>query len=476
MDNLPPLVVDLDDTLVFTDTLHENLINFIKTNPLKVFNAFSLLKNKAEFKKYIYKNSFIDVATLPYNQELIKFIQEERNKGRVTILATAAYKGIAEQVAQFLGCFDKVISTDGSNNLKGKNKLEAVKQDIGSEFIYAGDHEVDITIWEASKGAIIVGKNVENITKTLQRKNIHIVKQFEKPEPSLKIWLKAIRIHQWLKNLLLFLPILTAFQIFDLNKISNVFIGFLSFSLGASATYILNDLWDLSNDRQHKRKSKRPFAAGIISIPSAIKMTFILLGLALILAISINVIFLGLFILYLIITTLYSLKFKKEPLLDITILSILYTMRIFAGGAVAGIELSYWLISFSIFIFLSLATMKRCAEIVAMKQDKIEKIVGRGYAKADLDILWPLGISAYIGAIILFGLYINEPNVMLHYAQPSILWAVQLLLFYLIGKLWIKTKHGLMHDDPIVYIIRDKKSLKIIIVSIILFLISYYEI
>lgn len=457
---LIPLVVDLDDTIINGDTLHENILLAIKKNPAIVFHfPFQLKNGKAKFKEFVYNHANFDPSSLSYSKEILEYIQDEKTKGREIILATAAYEGIANSVAQYLGCFDKVLSTNATRNLRGKNKLSAIREEVGNDFIYAGDHEVDLEIWEYSKGAIIVGNNSRKLSEILREKNIEIINIFPKSKPTLKVWLKAIRIHQWLKNLLLFVPLLTAFQFYDFVKLFQVLIAFVAFSFGASATYILNDLWDLGNDRQHKRKCKRPFAAGVISIPSAVKVSSILLSIGLVLSYIASPIFLLVFALYLIITTLYSLMLKKQVLVDIMTLSILYTMRIFAGGLVVGIELSYWLTSFSILMFLSLATMKRCAELVSMKQDKKEAIIGRGYVKSDLDILWSIGISSYIGAIILFGLYINEPTTLVHYTNPTILWCAQFVLFYMIGNLWIKTKHGVMHDDPIVFLVRDRKSI-----------------
>ena len=474
MTELYPIVVDLDDTLVLTDTLHENLITLIKNNPVEIFKLPTKLTNgKAAFKNYVYQNSQLEVDSLPYRKELIEYLTVKKQEGHKIILATAANEEIANTVAAYLGIFDQVLGSSSSHNLRGENKLQAIQQYVGKEFIYAGDHSVDLPIWKVSKGAIIAGNKTSELSKELAKHNIPVIKLFENPKVTLKTWVKAIRVHQWLKNGLLFVPLLVSFNFLEISKLLEVFLAFIAFSLGASATYILNDLWDLSNDRKHKRKCKRPFASGVISIPKAVKASIILLTTSFILSYWVSPAFFLIFILYLIITTLYSLKFKKEVLVDITILSILYTMRILAGGVVSNIGLSYWLISFSIFIFLSLATMKRCGELVSMADSPKNSIVGRGYSKSDLNILWPLGISSYIGAIILFGLYINDPITISNFNLSEGLWGVQLVLFYLVGNLWIKTKHGFMHDDPIVYLIKDKKSLILIFIMIILFLISH---
>ncbi|MCO6504404.1 MAG: UbiA family prenyltransferase [Snodgrassella sp.] len=465
-----PLIVDLDGTLILTDSLHETLIVLIKTQPFAIFKLLkAYLQGKAAFKKYVYEQVGYDVEQMPYRHELVEYIKQEREHGRKVFLATAAYKGIAVKTAEYLQCFDGVIATDNKHNLKGIHKLKAIQQNFGQDFIYAGDSSADLVIWQNSCGAIVVGNKVKKLAQKLEQSNIPVVKQWDNSAFSLVVWMKAIRLHQWLKNILLFVPLLIAFQFYDFPNLFLTFIAFISFSLGASATYILNDLWDLQNDRAHNNKKFRPFAAGKLSIAQGITASSLLLMSACLIAIYVSWFFLGIFLLYLLITTLYSFRLKQVILMDIIVLSVLYTIRIIAGGIVTSISLSYSLLAFSVLIFLSLATVKRCAELVAMP-DEVITITGRGYIKSDLDVLWPLGVSTYIGAIIVFGLYINAPDTIIHYSKPALLWIVQLFLIYLIGNLWMVTRRGLMHDDPIIYFIQDKKSL--IILALITFVIS----
>ncbi|PIT14344.1 hypothetical protein BGI32_07885 [Snodgrassella alvi] len=469
-----PLVVDLDGTLILTDSLHESLINMLKLHPFEIFRLIKVyFLGKAEFKKFVYERSDFKADNLPYCHELIEYIQHERQQGRKIILATAAYKQIAYKISDFLQCFDEVIATDAQNNLKGVNKFKAIEQKIGREFIYIGDDYADLPIWKEASGAIIVGSKVNKLTRKVSQTETPILKELSNDSTNVVTWLKAIRLHQWLKNILLLVPLLTAFQFYDLHKLFLVAIAFIAFSLGASATYILNDLWDLDNDREHSSKKNRPFASGRLSIAQGIKASILLLLSAVFISVWISWFFLSVFLLYLFITTLYSLRLKQVVLLDIIILSVLYTIRIFAGGVVIHIDLSYALLAFSVLIFLSLATVKRCAELVSMHNNK-SLIAGRGYMKSDLDILWPLGISTYIGAIILFGLYINAPETIVHYKTPALLWLVQLFMIYLIGNLWVMTKRGLMHDDPIVFFIQDKKSLILLVLIICVILLARY--
>lgn len=454
-----PLIIDLDGTLILTDSLHETLLILIKECPYSIFRLIKIwFQGKAKFKKFVYEQVGYKADKMPYRSEIIDYILQEKLKGRRIYLATAAYKGIADKTADFINYFDGVIATDAELNLKGIRKLEAIQQKIGQNFIYAGDSDADIVIWKKSCGAIIVGDKVKKLTKKIQNENIPIIKHFGNSDFNLATWLKAIRLHQWLKNILLFVPLLTAFEFYDLHKLYTIVVAFLAFSLGASATYIFNDLWDLQNDRDHVNKKLRPFAAGNLSIVQGIKASIILLISAILIAIYVSWSFLGIFLLYLLITTLYSFRLKRVVLLDIIVLSVLYTIRIFAGGIVTNINISYSLLAFSVLIFLSLASVKRCAELVAISDEKNE-ITGRGYIKSDLDILWPFGLSTYIGAIILFGFYINAPDTIILYNRPSLLWLVQLFMIYLIGNLWMMTRRGFMHDDPIVYLIQDKKSL-----------------
>ena len=238
MTELYPIVVDLDDTLVLTDTLHENLITLIKNNPVEIFKLPTKLTNgKAAFKNYVYQNSQLEVDSLPYRKELIEYLTAKKQEGHKIILATAANEEIANTVAAYLGIFDQVLGSSSSHNLRGENKLQAIQQYVGKEFIYAGDHSVDLPIWKVSKGAIIAGNKTSELSKELAKHNIPVIKLFENPKVTLKTWVKAIRVHQWLKNGLLFVPLLVSFNFLEISKLLEVFLAFIAFSLGASATY-----------------------------------------------------------------------------------------------------------------------------------------------------------------------------------------------------------------------------------------------
>lgn len=462
---LPPIVVDLDGTLTPTDTLVESTITLAKKNPFALFNLpFKLLKGRAELKSYVASKAKLSVENFPWNEELLSYLKKEKSKGRKIILATAAHHSIADKVAQHLDIFDDVISTTETHNLKGKNKLAAIQQLLGDNFIYAGDHRADIPIWKSASGAILVSVDTK-VAKSLRRE-ILIEHEFPKESISLKTWLRAIRMHQWLKNLLIFVPLLTAFSFLNLDKLTSTILAFIAFSLTASSTYIVNDLWDLEADRAHPRKKNRPFASAQIPILKGLGLAGILLVISFLIAAFVSWHFFLMLFFYLILTSVYSWVLKRYVLIDVLMLSFLFTLRVLAGSVAANIETSSWLLAFSIFIFLSLALIKRCSELITLRLAGTQNTKGRDYQVSDLDVLIPLGVTAGMSAVVVFGLFINTPQTQANYDSPELLWCAGLGLIYWLARLWIKTSRGEMHDDPLVFALKDFGS-QITIASII---------
>jgi 4-hydroxybenzoate polyprenyltransferase/phosphoserine phosphatase len=468
-----PLVVDLDGTLTPTDTLVESVVHLVKIAPLSAMRIpFWLLKGRAEFKEAVAHHSKFSTRNLPFREPLVEYLHEEKAKGRRIVLATAAHRLIADRVAEQLGLFDEVLATNEGVNLKGKNKLDLIQDRFGQDFVYAGDSPADIPIWNASKAAVLVG--VSNDVASRVRKSVPIEKEFARESVGLGIWLQALRPHQWIKNLLLLVPLLTAFRIFDLVAWMQFLPAFSAFSLAASATYMVNDLWDLENDRRHPRKKFRPFASGRLPILQGIAVAAFLLAVALALAISISLPFFLVLVTYLALTSAYSWVLKQYALVDVVTLSVLYTLRIIAGSVDIGIVVSTWLLAFSVFIFLSLALVKRCAELVAIAQSGGEAIRGRDYRVKDLEVLWPLGIGSALSAVVVFGLYIQSPETLERYASPELLWIVAICLIYWIARLWIKTSRGEMHDDPVVYAIENRGSLITVLTMVCLMIAAHF--
>lgn len=467
-----PLVVDLDGTLTPTDTLHESLIQIIKHSPATLLRLpLALIKGKAAFKDAIAADANLDPAQLPYRQDLLDYLRSERAKGRPIILATAAHTSIAKKVAEHLDLFDKVLATDSGCNLKGIAKLQSIRAEVGEEFSYAGDSNADLPIWKSSTSAILVGTD-SNTTAEVKLSTV-VEREFTNEPVSLNVWLRALRVHQWVKNLLLFVPLLTAFSFQDSSKLISMCIAFLAFSFAASGTYVLNDLWDLGSDRKHPRKRNRPFASALLPIHQGLGVAIGALVLAFLLSTFVSPGFVLMLFLYVLLTTSYSWILKTYVLIDVLMLSLLYTLRILAGSVAVAIPASSWLLAFSVFIFLSLALVKRCAELVALKEAGKDGTQGRDYRVTDLLVLWPMGVGAALSAVVVFGLFISSPETQARYASPQTLWLVAIGLIYWVARLWIKTSRGEMHDDPVVYAIKDKASRIVLLLMLSIVLIAH---
>lgn len=460
-----PLVVDLDGTLLRTDTLHESALLLLKRSVLNPVRMLVwLLRGRSALKTEIASRIDLQAGALPWNEDVLAYLREQKAAGRTVILATAAHRSIAEMAARHTSVFDGILATTADVNLKGLAKLEAICAQYGSRFDYVGDSRADIPIWRAARAAITV--NAPPAVMAQVRPHVKVERSFNDPSVSLKDWARALRVHQWLKNLLIFVPALTAFSLADPGTLLRLSVAFLAFSLSASATYIVNDLWDLANDRAHPRKRNRPFASGRLRIHQGLAACTALLLAGLTVAALLSTKFLGALLLYLILTSAYSWVLKQYVLLDVIMLSMLYTLRIIAGAMASGIQISSWLLAFSGFLFLSLALVKRCSELVTLGQMGKSASSGRDYRVTDNAVLMPLGIGAALSAVVVFGLFVNTPETRGRYGTPEALWGVALALTYWLGRLWIKTSRGEMHDDPIVYALRDRGS-RLIVMAII---------
>jgi 4-hydroxybenzoate polyprenyltransferase/phosphoserine phosphatase len=470
--DMPPLVVDLDGTLTPIDTLAESVVKLVKQSPLNLVRlALSLFKGKAAFKRFVARSSTFAPETIPYRESLLDYLKNERERGRLLVLATASHKAVAEKVSTHLGIFDEVIATD-IINLKGKNKLDAIRGAIGEDFVYAGDSKADLPIWEAAKAAVLVCAS--DTTSEAVRQIRPIEAEFPRSPVSIRTWAKALRVHQWLKNLLIFVPVLTAFSFLDVGKLVDSAVAFLAFSLAASATYVVNDLWDLDSDRIHPRKRRRPLASAEVSIISALMVSASCLVAGFALAGMLSTQFLLILLLYLVVTSSYSWALKQYVLIDVIVLSLLYTLRIIAGAVAIGVTTSTWLLAFSVFLFLSLALVKRCAELVVLEKAGAAATSGRDYRVTDLKVLWPLGVGAAMSAVVVFGLFISSPETATRYGTPLALWLVALGLIYWLSRLWVKTGRGEMHDDPVVYAVKDRGSRIVVLFMAATMIASHY--
>ena len=455
----PPLIVDLDGTLLLTDILHESSLRLMRDQPLHVLALpFKLRAGKAPLKQFVTERVDLQVETLPYNQELLAWLREEKDSGRRLILCTASSEKFARQIAEHLQLFDEVMASDGQRNLGGREKANALVERFGSgQFDYVANARADLAIWEQARNAIVVSENAALLAAVSA--GGQVVQRFAPAAPRVSEWRSSLRLQQWLKNLLLFAPALAAHRVGEVSTLATLLLAFFAFSLCASATYILNDLLDLESDRLHPRKRSRPLASGRIPVAGAAAAALGLLAVGLCLATLTSLPFLYCLCAYLLLTTTYSWRLKRVVLLDCIILSLLYTLRIVAGAAALQMGLSFWLLAFSVFLFLSLAFVKRYAEIEVQILEGRESLHGRGYHASDGPLVQTLGIAAGFSAALVFSLYLNSAEILLLYAMPEIVWGAVVVLVYWISWMWLQAHRGQMHDDPLVFAIKDPASL-----------------
>lgn len=416
----------------------------------------ALLGGKAQLKRRLAQDSAVDVTLLPYDSKVIDYIEKWRADGGRTALVTASDAEIARDIAAHLSIFDDVFGSDGVRNLKGPNKAEFLRsQYAAAGFAYMGDAHADLPVWAAAQQAITVnlprglGKKVESLNPQVE--HLATVPLSGKP------YLKALRPHQWLKNILVFLPMLAAHQ-YDPATILQSALAFVAFSMIASAGYVFNDLLDLAADRVHPRKCNRPLASGAVPIAHGTLLGVVLLLAGLVTAGSLGGPMFLTLLAYFAITMAYSLDFKRRMVVDICTLAVLYTMRIVAGGVATGLVLSVWLMAFSMFVFLSLAAVKRQAELIDTAKRGKMSASGRGYMVDDLPIMSQVAISAGFVSVLVMALYVNSPSVTELYTLPEALWVVCLILLYWITRIVMITHRGWMHDDPVVFAAKDRVS------------------
>jgi 4-hydroxybenzoate polyprenyltransferase len=451
--------VDLDGTLIYTDMLHESTLRLLCEQPIAtVLIPVWLARGKAALKRAISDRVDVDVSLLPYNRPLIEWLTKQRAAGRRLVLCTASDGKFANAVASHIGIFDEVLFSNGQRNLAGSHKADALVERFGERgFDYVGNASADLAVWQHARRAVVVSGN-DALRRAAQR-SCTLECGFDAPARGLPAWLRMLRMHQWLKNALLAVPLLAAHQLENVDAWRSVLLAFLSFSICASAVYIANDLLDLESDRRHPRKRNRPFASGAMPLALGASLVPLLLVTSIALAWFVNAQFLGSLLAYLAITTMYSLGLKRIVLLDCLLLATLYTLRIVAGSAAANLGLSFWLLAFSIFLFLSLAFVKRYAELLLHAQSGSAKTSGRGYRTTDATLVQVMGIASGYGSVLVLALYLQSDAVVRLYATPQWMWgAVPVMLFW-VSWIWLLAHRGEMHDDPMVFAVKDPPSL-----------------
>jgi 4-hydroxybenzoate polyprenyltransferase len=452
------LCVDLDGSLVRTDLLYESTLLLAKRAPADLWSLPAwLMQGKAVLKARIAQRVGLQIGALPYNQPLLDWLRRERAAGRKLVLCTASDRRYAEQVAEHLGLFGEVLASDGRTNNGGANKAADLVGRYGQGgFDYVGNGYADVVVWTVARRAIVVGSEKLRVAAS---RVTEVERVFPPESAGLNTWLRGLRLHQWLKNLLLLLPLLGAHRWGDGAALLKVMGAFVAFGMCASAVYVVNDLFDLESDRQHPRKRHRPFAAGRISIPAGIAMALLLFALAFGVATQVSWAFTAWLLAYLVLTKVYTFILKSIPLLDCLALAGLYTLRVVAGGAAVAQPVSFWLLAFCLFLFLSLAFVKRYSELVLLVQQGKTSAHGRGYVADDRQLLQSFGVSSGFASALVLALYLNSEAVLRLYAYPDRLWFTLPVLLFWISWMWLRASRGQMHDDPVIFAVRDRASL-----------------
>lgn len=460
LEAVPPLVVDLDGTLLRSDLLLETFLAYVRKTPTGVFSIIHWwVKGKAKLKEGLALAADLDVAILPYDPAVLELIRAERLNGRTVVLATASHRVLAEKISAHLGVFDLVYATEGELNLSAGRKRDLLVENFGEGgFDYLGNSRDDVPVWKSAREAVVV--NPDRGVERRARQTARVTQVIESNPPSVRLWLKALRLHQWMKNMLIFVPLLAAHMLGRPEQLLNGVFAFLCFGLCASSVYVLNDLLDLNDDRYHRSKRNRPFAAGRLRIGQGLLVVPLLLvaafgGAAVLLPWQFSAV-LGA---YYLLTLAYSLYLKRQMTVDVIVLAMLYTARIIAGVAAFSVPLTFWILAFSMFIFLSLALVKRYAELREARSRDVQAMArGRGYYPGDLDMIASLGAASGYLAVMVLALYIHDGATASLYQLPHVIWLACPLLLFWITRVWMLTHRGEMNDDPVVFAIRDRVS------------------
>lgn len=456
---LPPLCVDLDGTLVKSDTLADGLCQLIRRRPLQIVRVpLWLAGGRARLKTEVAQRAPLDASRLPYNNAVRRYLQTQRREGRAIYLTTGADSALAERVATHIGLFDGVLASDGVTNLTRAKKLQSLKARFG-QFDYIGNAPADLVLLAGARRAMVANPTL-GLRLGLALRSIPIAETFTDRRPIAPTLLKAMRLHQWAKNILLVAPLLMSHQVAS-GSIAAVIAAFFGFSFIASANYLANDMLDIESDRRHPSKRLRPFAAGDLSVAAGISLAVALVAAAAALLPRLDSAFALWLAIYIVATMAYSLYLKRIAIVDVLVLSGLYTLRLLAGGAATGTPISQWLAGFSTFLFLSLAMVKRFSELESLRERGVAAPHGRGYLVSDMDQIRNFGTASAYAAVVVFMLYIGRPDVTILYHHPTRLWLIVPLLIYWLNRVWLLASRGELDDDPLVFAMRDTVSLAV---------------
>lgn len=474
---LKPIVVDLDGTLVRTDLLYESANRYVRRGPLALFHlAKWTAEGKAPLKRRLAEAIDLDVAALPFREDVIEWLRGQRDAGRTLVLATASNETYARAVSEHLGIFDDVIGSDATRNLGSGEKARALVERYGEGgFDYIGDHRADLPVWEKAKIAHVVSGSGRLREQAGSRAEAGMV--FDRPGRSgVAALVKALRPHQWAKNALVLVPLVLSHHLGNPTSVIQALLAFVVFCLAASGVYVLNDLTDLDADRRHHRKRARPFASGELSLLVGWWLWPLLIGSSLVFGFLLLPLNFGIALaVYIALTFAYSFVLKSRAIIDVITLALLYTSRLVAGALAIGVVTTFWLLAFSLFFFLSLALMKRYNDVLSARDaGNTGAISGRGYVHSDAEPVTTLGIAAGMVSVLILALYIKDPEVSTSYATPYALWVLVPLLLFWIARVWLLVHRGLMNEDPVLFAVRDRMSWLVIAVGIVAFAVASF--
>jgi 4-hydroxybenzoate polyprenyltransferase len=469
---LKPICVDLDGTLVKSDTLIDSLLVLARNHPLLLLRLpAQVLRGKAAFKAFVTDNVTLDVEHLPYNRKLLQFLQAEHAQGREIYLATGADVRLATNVANHLGIFQEVLASDGTRNLTGNKKLDSLRNLLGnSAFIYVGNDTPDLPVMACAAESMVANPS-RRLRTGLRAQGISPSRAFEERGQPLRSLVKALRPHQWAKNLLILLPPLLAHNP-SIRLLASAGLAFLCFSCTASGTYIVNDLLDIEIDRRNPKKRLRPFASGDLAPAAGLMVSVVLLTSGFAAAQFLPAAFSFWLLLYLASTLFYSLYLKRIALVDVVVLSGLYTLRLLAGGAATNTLISHWLAGFAIFLFFSLAIVKRFAELESLRMTGMQLKNGRGYLMSDIEQIRAFGTASAFAAVVVFANYISSQDITALYHHPQRLWLIVPFMLLWLCRVWLLASRGELDEDPVAFALTDAPSLLMGVAVLVLVLLA----
>ncbi|MEP3106380.1 MAG: UbiA family prenyltransferase [Hyphomicrobiales bacterium] len=454
-----PLAIDLDHAVLKTRALDEMCLEVVRSKPALLWKLLAkFFEGRAAVTGWFSSRRPLNAKDWPVKEAFVAYVKSQAATGREIVLVTSAHRSVAEVIVSRFPFISEIIVCDETSSQDGQEKARLLRSRFPDGFVFAGSKQEDLAVWRESVGGILVDAN-EKVAKRL-RGSGKPVTDFSRPQNTIATLLLSLRPHQWAKNAIIFVPLILGGKAGDLTAWWQALIGFFALSLTASATYIVNDLWDLPNDRKHWSKRLRSIASGNLSIRGAVLLAVFLLasgfGLVSTSGFEPFVVLLA----YLVLTLSYTFVWKRLPIVDVVVLASLFTVRLLLGIVLTDVLLSPWLLVFSMFVFLSLSVAKRHTEVLRLAQHGIERLPGRGYMAADAPLTLSIGLASAHGAVLIMIVYLIEDAFSRDsYASPIYLWAIPLFLFLFLGRIWLVSHRGELHDDPVAFALSDRASL-----------------